>query len=255
MVTNKTPNAPYRGAGRPETVFAMDRAVDCLARELGHGPGRAPPPQLPDRGRPAVRSRHPVPRRQPARLRQRRLPGRARRALAAVGLRRRSAREQAALGSRRVHRGDRHLGLRRGHRASGRSRARRARRPSGHAFGRHRRVRQGQGHETSFAQIAADALGVPLEWITVIGGDTAAIPFGVGTFASRSAVTAGSSIHEAARERAGQGRAPRRPRCWRRRRATSRSRRHGAVRGAPGSAIAAGPRVARRDPDASPSRG
>src|SRR5438552_1166476 len=35
VVTPKTPNAPYRGAGRPETVFAMDRAVDRLARELG----------------------------------------------------------------------------------------------------------------------------------------------------------------------------------------------------------------------------
>src|SRR5437667_3313425 len=38
VVTNKTPNAPYRGAGRPETVFAMDRIVDCLARELGMDP-------------------------------------------------------------------------------------------------------------------------------------------------------------------------------------------------------------------------
>src|SRR2546422_920177 len=38
VVTNKTPNAPYRGAGRPETVFAMDRAVDCLARRLGLDP-------------------------------------------------------------------------------------------------------------------------------------------------------------------------------------------------------------------------
>jgi carbon-monoxide dehydrogenase large subunit len=38
VVTNKTPNAPYRGAGRPETVFAMDRAVDCLARALGLDP-------------------------------------------------------------------------------------------------------------------------------------------------------------------------------------------------------------------------
>jgi carbon-monoxide dehydrogenase large subunit len=56
---------------------------------------------------------------------------------------------------------------------------------------------QGQGHETSFAQIAADALGIPLEWVTVVGGDTAAIPFGIGTFASRSAVNAGTSIHVA----------------------------------------------------------
>src|SRR3989449_6031793 len=38
VVTNKTPNAPYRGAGRPEAVFAMDRAVDCLARELRMDP-------------------------------------------------------------------------------------------------------------------------------------------------------------------------------------------------------------------------
>src|SRR5207244_11615206 len=38
VVTNKSPNAPYRGAGRPETVFAMDRIVDCLARELGLDP-------------------------------------------------------------------------------------------------------------------------------------------------------------------------------------------------------------------------
>jgi carbon-monoxide dehydrogenase large subunit len=57
---------------------------------------------------------------------------------------------------------------------------------------------QGQGHETTFAQIAADALGVPLEWVSVIGGDTDAVPFGVGTYASRSAVTAGSSIVAAA---------------------------------------------------------
>jgi len=38
LVTHKTPNAPYRGAGRPETVFAMDRIVDCLARELSMDP-------------------------------------------------------------------------------------------------------------------------------------------------------------------------------------------------------------------------
>ena len=60
-------------------------------------------------------------------------------------------------------------------------------------------VSSGQGHETSFAQICADVLGVPLEWVTVTGGDTAAVPFGIGTFASRSGVTAGNSIADAAR--------------------------------------------------------
>ena len=68
---------------------------------------------------------------------------------------------------------------------------------SGHAVVATGACSQGQGHETSFAQIAADALGIPLEAVTIVGGDTAAIPFGVGTFASRSAVNAGSSIHEA----------------------------------------------------------
>src|SRR5581483_2613037 len=69
---------------------------------------------------------------------------------------------------------------------------------AGHAVVATGACSQGQGHETSFAQVAADALGIPLEWVTVVGGDTAAIPFGVGTFASRSAVNAGSSIHVAA---------------------------------------------------------
>src|SRR5206468_1998893 len=68
---------------------------------------------------------------------------------------------------------------------------------SGHAVVATGASSQGQGHETSFAQIAADALGISLESVTVVGGDTAAIPFGIGTFASRSAVNAGSSIHVA----------------------------------------------------------
>jgi carbon-monoxide dehydrogenase large subunit len=53
---------------------------------------------------------------------------------------------------------------------------------------------QGQGHETVYAQIAADALGVGLDDVTVIGGDTDAIPFGIGTFASRSTVLAGNAV-------------------------------------------------------------
>jgi carbon-monoxide dehydrogenase large subunit len=52
----------------------------------------------------------------------------------------------------------------------------------------------GAGHETAYAQIAADALGVNLEDVTVVGGDTDAIPFGIGTFASRSTVLAGNAI-------------------------------------------------------------
>jgi len=59
---------------------------------------------------------------------------------------------------------------------------------------------QGQGHVTTMAQIAAHELGIDVDDITVITGDTGAIPFGIGTFASRIAVNAGNSIALAARE-------------------------------------------------------
>jgi carbon-monoxide dehydrogenase large subunit len=55
----------------------------------------------------------------------------------------------------------------------------------------------GQGHETAFAQLAADLLGVPYEDVTVVYGDTDASPFGYGTFGSRSAVAGGSAIYHA----------------------------------------------------------
>jgi aerobic carbon-monoxide dehydrogenase large subunit len=53
---------------------------------------------------------------------------------------------------------------------------------------------QGQAHETVFAQITADELGVPVERVKVVTGDTRRIGFGVGTFASRAAVVAGNAI-------------------------------------------------------------
>lgn len=55
----------------------------------------------------------------------------------------------------------------------------------------------GQGHETTFAQIAADALGLPIEDVDVVYGDTLVIPQGVGTRASRSIVVGGSAVVEA----------------------------------------------------------
>jgi CO/xanthine dehydrogenase Mo-binding subunit len=59
---------------------------------------------------------------------------------------------------------------------------------------------QGQGHETTLAQICADTLSVPLESVTVVGGDTSLIPQGIGTFASRVGVLAGSATRVAALE-------------------------------------------------------
>ncbi|RLV56118.1 xanthine dehydrogenase family protein molybdopterin-binding subunit [Aeromicrobium phragmitis] len=58
---------------------------------------------------------------------------------------------------------------------------------------------QGQGHQTAFAQIVADELGVRFEDVEVVTGDTRRSPYSVGTFASRAAVMSGSAIALAAR--------------------------------------------------------
>jgi carbon-monoxide dehydrogenase large subunit len=52
----------------------------------------------------------------------------------------------------------------------------------------------GQGQETSFAQIAADAFGIAVEDVEVIHGDTDVVPYGVGTFGSRGTVVGGSAV-------------------------------------------------------------
>ncbi len=199
IVTNKTPNAPYRGAGRPEAVFAMDRIVDCLAREL-----RMDPAEL--RRRNMIRAEEmpydmgmPYRDGNPLVYDSGDFPRILEQALEASGYDR-LRKEQAELRAKEVYRG---VGI--------------SAYVEGTGIGPYEgalvkldlsaRVivatgacSQGQGHETSFAQIAADALGVPLEWVTVIGGDTDRIPFGIGTFASRSAVLAGNAIARASRK-------------------------------------------------------
>src|SRR5262249_50232155 len=55
----------------------------------------------------------------------------------------------------------------------------------------------GQGHETTFAQLVADRFGVPLEMIDVVHGDTRQVPFGMGTYASRSLAVGGSALVKA----------------------------------------------------------
>jgi carbon-monoxide dehydrogenase large subunit len=197
-VTHKTPNAPYRGAGRPEAVFAMDRAVDG--------------PRAPARARPAeIRRRNYLERGDlpwdlgmPYRdgnplvydsgdFRARSTP-RSRRPAT-----RRSARSRPRCASAGIWRGIGISGYVEGTAIGPFEGARVTLDLAGRVLVATGAVNSGQGHETSFAQVAADALGVPLDWVTVVGGDTAAVPFGVGTFASRSAVTAGSSIVDAAR--------------------------------------------------------
>jgi carbon-monoxide dehydrogenase large subunit len=199
VVTNKTPNAPYRGAGRPETVFAMDRAVDCLARKLAMDPADIRrknyirPDELPfDFGMP-YRDGNPLV------YDSGDFPAALESALHAAdyeGVRK----AQPELRARGVWRGVGISGYVEGTAIGPFEGARVTLDAAGRVSVATGAVNSGQGHETSFAQVAADALGVPLDWVTVTGGDTAGVPFGVGTFASRSGVTAGNSIADAARE-------------------------------------------------------
>lgn len=58
----------------------------------------------------------------------------------------------------------------------------------------------GQGHETTFAQLASEELGVSIQDVKIVWGDTEQIPVGTGTFGSRSAATGGSAVVDASRK-------------------------------------------------------
>jgi aerobic carbon-monoxide dehydrogenase large subunit len=72
--------------------------------------------------------------------------------------------------------------------------------PTGKAIARMGTKAQGQGHETTFAQIVAQELGIPVADITVEEGDTDTAPYGLGTYASRSTPTAGAATSMASRK-------------------------------------------------------
>ncbi|HSS76540.1 MAG TPA: aerobic carbon-monoxide dehydrogenase large subunit [Thermoanaerobaculia bacterium] len=72
--------------------------------------------------------------------------------------------------------------------------------PTGKAIARFGTKSQGQGHETTYAQIVAEELGIPAAHIQVEEGDTDTAPYGLGTYASRSTPTAGAAAAVAARK-------------------------------------------------------
>jgi carbon-monoxide dehydrogenase large subunit len=72
--------------------------------------------------------------------------------------------------------------------------------PTGKATARMGTKAQGQGHETTFAQIVAQELGIPVGDISVEEGDTDTAPYGLGTYASRSTPTAGAATAMASRK-------------------------------------------------------
>lgn len=78
--------------------------------------------------------------------------------------------------------------------------------PTGKAIARLGTKSQGQGHETTYAQIIAQELGIPAEHIQIEEGDTDTAPYGLGTYASRSTPTAGAAAAVAARKLRDKGR-------------------------------------------------
>jgi carbon-monoxide dehydrogenase large subunit len=204
VATNTVPAGPYRGVARPATTFVMERVLDLGARALGLDPVEVRrtnligPADLPYTA--ATRLVHDSPsypvcfekaieaigygafRAEQARFRQQ---GRY------VGIGFANYNELTGLGQA-ASAGPR-MPFRTGHEG-----ATVRVDPSGAVRVLAGVTSQGQGLETTVAQIVASELGVPFETVSVVLGDTDATPFGLGAFASRQAVIGGGAAMRAA---------------------------------------------------------
>lgn len=202
VVTNTTPVAAYRGAGRPEAAYSIERIIDQVARQTGLDPAVVrqrnfiPPSAFPYETHneavvydsadfPAALSEclrlvdyESVRAEQAARRNDPTAP------LLGVGLS--CWLEIAGFGPNGSLEGFGHL-------ASWESAQVRIQ-PDGSAIVYAGSSPHGQGHETMLSQIASDELGISFDRIRVITGDTASVLQGIGTMGSRGAPTAGSAV-------------------------------------------------------------
>jgi carbon-monoxide dehydrogenase large subunit len=202
MLTNTAPVDAYRGAGRPEATFLLERLMDRAARELGQDPAdlrrRNLIPKFTD-GTPyqtPVAFAYDSGDYEPAldralemsgysAMRKEQEIGRRNHRYLGIGL---TTYIEACGPAPSAVAGS--LGAGAGLWESGAVRVH----PTGAVTvftGSHS---HGQGHETTFAQLVGDELGIPMEQIEIVHGDTAQIPFGMGTYGSRSACLGGSAI-------------------------------------------------------------
>jgi CO/xanthine dehydrogenase Mo-binding subunit len=199
LYTNTVLVTPYRGAGRPQGCFVMERVMDAIAAELGFDRAEVrernfiQPDEMPydhglifQDGRPLIYDSGDY----PATLRKlKKLVG-----WDEFGV----YREQARAEGRRVGIGIACYveGTGVGPYEGGWVKVE----TDGSVVVATGLTTQGQGHQTAFAQVAADVLGVPLDRVTVVTGDTRRFGYAVGTFASRALVMSGNAIAAAARK-------------------------------------------------------
>lgn len=204
VFTNTVPVDALRGAGRPEATFLLERLMSLAARELGQDPAELrrknliPPDRFPydtpvvlqyDSGNyePALDMALDMIDYPNLRAEQER--ARAEGRLIGIGFS--SYLEACGIAPSAVAGA---IGARAGLYDSGMVRVH----PTGKVqiyTGVHS---HGQGHETTFAQLIADKLQIPMEDVELVHGDTAQIPFGMGTYGSRSLAVGGSALFRAA---------------------------------------------------------
>jgi carbon-monoxide dehydrogenase large subunit len=196
-VTNKVPNAPYRGAGRPEAAFAMERTVDLIAQSLKLEPAEVRRHNMIRADEMPYRVGIPYRDGEPIVYDSGDYPAALQKALEAVGGVAEFRRRQAE-----ARQQGRYLGLGIGCYVEGTGvgpfeSAFVRIDPSGKIYVASGACPQGQGMETIFAQVAADLWKVTPEDVVVALADTSAIAIGFGTMASRSTVTLSAAMHHA----------------------------------------------------------
>ena len=203
VFTNTVPTDAYRGAGRPEATYAIERAMDRLARELDMDPVEVRRRNFLPEGEfvetpagiqydstnytPALNKALELAGYDDVRARQ--TQGGTDGKLVGIGVS--TYTEICGLAPSKVV-GQLKLGAGLWDRATVRML------PTGKVEVVTGTSPHGQGHETSWSQLAADALGVDVDDVTVIHGDTASAPFGMDTYGSRSLSVGGTAVHLAA---------------------------------------------------------
>jgi aerobic carbon-monoxide dehydrogenase large subunit len=206
VFTNRTPTDAYRGAGRPEATYAIERAMDALARRVGKDPAEIrrlnfiPPFDQPkevasglqfDSGNYELTFDQALSRADYDGLRRQQAERRERGDTKLLGIGLSSYIEMCGLAPSQVL-----AALKYG--AGGWDAATIRCHPTGKVTVITGTSPHGQGHATSWAQIAADELGVPFEDVEVLHGDTAVAPLGMDTYGSRSLAVGGVALWHAA---------------------------------------------------------